>query len=1023
MGWDIFRRSNSQPRRAQSSKPSLRIESLEDRLAPAVLDAGFTEAPFVSASGLAGATGLAWAPDGSNRLYITRKAGDVRVIENGSLLPTAFSTDSVFTNSECGLLGITFDRDYVSNGYVYLFMTISNSEQQVVRYTDADKNNVADPGSRTVIVSGLPTVGNNHDGGGIGIGFDNKLYWGIGDLGNGSGVDLDLTSLASKIGRANLDGTVPSDNPFNDGAGSNNDYIWARGFRNPFTLTFQESTGKLWVNVAGTTYEQIFKVNASDHAGYNDFEGNQPLPNASANYIRPPILYRTNGADSRTIQPAASNGAVRNGNVVTISHAAASASTAFLQQGNKIVVSSVTDTSFNGTFDILSVISNTQFTYAQTGPNAISGGGTATTVDYPPASGGVVTGGTFLNSTSVPASYRGNFFFTDFVAGDVRRVSFDANSNVTSVNPFITDFSNGFANVVDAAVGPDGALYYVSAGGSNAVMRSAFTPTSQDLIVTPTYLALPEGGKVGFSVRLATAPVGNVTVTVARTAGSSDLSVFSGSTLTFTPSNFSTPQAVIVAAAQDADTVNDTATFSISSPSLATQTLDYTAIDTGIPNIVVSKTSLAFTEGGNSTFTVRLQDEPSGTVTVTVARTAGDTDVTVVGGATLTFTPQNYAAPQTLTIAAAEDADLTDDSATLSISALAAITRTVTVTVADNDGTPARLAGTAFLDINADGVQNNTTTDRGLSGRTIYLDTNDNRVLDGSEPTRTTDAQGRYDFGNLSTGVYDIREVLFGVQSLTGAAAATGGLTVNLTSGNDQLAVNLGHRFAASIYPTRATANLFTTVFPNTNTAYVYNVFRTLLGRDPTAGEEAYHVNALNSGYNRIDYATSIYNRDEQLYYQVDKIYQTTVKRPADAAGLAFWSDQIRRGLQPEWIVTQLVTAGEYTAAHPTNASFTQGLFNDILGRTANSVDITFWNNYLATRSRFQMAFALAYSSESYTRAVQDVFVQYLHREATSADVNNWVPLLVNRRIPVSRMTILLLASQEFATKALNATG
>ena len=49
----------------------------------------------------------------------------------------------------------------------------------------------------------------------------------------------DLTSLASKIGRATRTGAVPNDNPFIDGAGPNNDYIWARGFRNPFTLTFQ----------------------------------------------------------------------------------------------------------------------------------------------------------------------------------------------------------------------------------------------------------------------------------------------------------------------------------------------------------------------------------------------------------------------------------------------------------------------------------------------------------------------------------------------------------------------------------------------------------------------------------------------------------------------------------------------------------------------------------------------------------------------------------------------------------------
>ena len=44
----------------------------------------------------------------------------------------------------------------------------------------------------------------------------------------------DLTSPRGKILRINPDGTVPTDNPFYDGAGPNCDAIWALGLRNPF---------------------------------------------------------------------------------------------------------------------------------------------------------------------------------------------------------------------------------------------------------------------------------------------------------------------------------------------------------------------------------------------------------------------------------------------------------------------------------------------------------------------------------------------------------------------------------------------------------------------------------------------------------------------------------------------------------------------------------------------------------------------------------------------------------------------
>ena len=195
-------------------------------------------------------TGLAWAPDGSDRLFVLEKNGRARIL-SGSLTSTTpvwstFATMSpIFTDSECGLIGIAFDPDFARNHYVYFFVTVSSSEQQILRY-DASSNVGT---GRTVIRGALPTTGNNHDGGGIGFAADGKLYWSIGDLGSGTGVNSNLTSLAAKVGRANRDGSLPADNPFDDGAVPNNDFIFARGFRNPFTMQIQPSTGQLWLNV------------------------------------------------------------------------------------------------------------------------------------------------------------------------------------------------------------------------------------------------------------------------------------------------------------------------------------------------------------------------------------------------------------------------------------------------------------------------------------------------------------------------------------------------------------------------------------------------------------------------------------------------------------------------------------------------------------------------------------------------------------------------------------------------------
>jgi glucose/arabinose dehydrogenase len=645
----------------------------------AAVPAGFQETTYTSTA-LNAITGMAWAPDGSGRLFILHKTGRVLVAtmqngelatQNGSLVTTQFSADSVLTNSECGLIGIAFDPNFAVNRYVYLFVTVSTSEQQIIRYTDANGVGTA----RTVIVRGLPTVGQNHDGGALGFGLDGKLYWAIGDLGNGTGVDADLTSLASKVGRANPDGTPVNDNPFFDGPGPNNEYIWARGFRNPFTFNFQPGTGKLWVNSVGTSYEQVFVPNRGDHAGYNDYENNQP-----AGYITPVIAYRTNGTVSRTLA-----GVERRGGVVTFIATGVHG----FRKGEKITVAGVGDPSFNGSFYVASTPgpSTNTWTAVQAGPDATSSGGTATTQNL----GGSITGGVFYDSTLFPNEYRGNYFFGDYNSGVLVRSTLAGDGSVATVDAW----GSGFNQAVDMDVGPDGALYVVGVT-SRIVTRIKPPATGQKLIVSALNLPIVEGGKAIFTVRLAEAPTAgaSITVNVQRASGDTDLTAESGAQLTFTQANWSTLQAVTLAAAEDADSDPDTASFTVAAQGLSTETVRLTSIDNNAPRLVLSTMSLALDEGGSSPFTVALSQAPARDITVTVARTAGDADVTITGGTALTFTPASWNTPQTVTVAAAEDADNVRDTATITVAAAGADARTVSVTVRDNEPSPPRITST-----------------------------------------------------------------------------------------------------------------------------------------------------------------------------------------------------------------------------------------------------------------------------------------------------------------------------------------
>ena len=239
------------------------------------------------ASGLNVPVALAFAPDG--RLFYTEKnTGHVRILNNGNLLPLPFVDVPVNTASERGLLGIAFDPNFSSNGYVYAYYTRSSTgvdtgnssavtDNRVVRFTaDGD---VAQPGSEALIISlpGLP--GPNHDGGNIRFGPDGKLYVTIGELAVSSN-SLDLSVLPGKILRLNTDGSAPSDNPFaNDGDPNTLAEIFAYGLRNSFDFTFHPLTGKLFATENGpTNHDEVNVIEAGQDYGWSQVQGIADTP-------------------------------------------------------------------------------------------------------------------------------------------------------------------------------------------------------------------------------------------------------------------------------------------------------------------------------------------------------------------------------------------------------------------------------------------------------------------------------------------------------------------------------------------------------------------------------------------------------------------------------------------------------------------------------------------------------------------------------------------------------------------------
>jgi glucose/arabinose dehydrogenase len=228
----------------------------------------------VVASGLANPTSTALAPDG--RIFVAEQGGRLRVVKNGALLSAPFLTVSVTSNNERGLLGVTVDPNFATNGYIYVYYTASSSPvvNRVSRFTASQSNpDVAAAGSEQIILGNIPSETGWHNGGAIHFGGDGKLYVAVGE-GHHEDNAQSLDTLSGKLLRINADGSIPTDNPFYNQTTGANRAIWALGLRNPFTFDIQRTTGRIFINDVGeNAFEEINEAwigpNNGSNAGFN----------------------------------------------------------------------------------------------------------------------------------------------------------------------------------------------------------------------------------------------------------------------------------------------------------------------------------------------------------------------------------------------------------------------------------------------------------------------------------------------------------------------------------------------------------------------------------------------------------------------------------------------------------------------------------------------------------------------------------------------------------------------------------
>lgn len=253
-------------------------EIAEDDETTETTSAELTEPPVeVIAEHLSVPWGLAQLPDGT--VLVTERTGSLVQIDGDA--QERISLESADAG-EGGALGVALHPQFEQNNFLYIYMTrevpSGGLVNRVVRYHyDPGQHTLTD---ETVILDGIPGA-NYHDGGRIAFGPEGYLYITTGDAGDGASAQ-NIDSLAGKILRLEDDGSIPSDNPFDNA-------VWTYGHRNPQGLAW-DSEGRLWSTEHGRSglrsgFDELNLIERGKNYGWPDIQGNETATGQEAPII------------------------------------------------------------------------------------------------------------------------------------------------------------------------------------------------------------------------------------------------------------------------------------------------------------------------------------------------------------------------------------------------------------------------------------------------------------------------------------------------------------------------------------------------------------------------------------------------------------------------------------------------------------------------------------------------------------------------------------------------------------------
>lgn len=199
---------------------------------------------------------------------------------------------------------------------------------------------------------------------------------------------------------------------------------------------------------------------------------------------------------------------------------------------------------------------------------------------------------------------------------------------------------------------------------------------------------------------------------------------------------------------------------------------------------------------------------------------------------------------------------------------------------------------------------------------------------------------------------------------------------------------------------------------------YIDSVHQLFVRRSATGTDLKTWCTRVQEG-DRIGLTNALSVTDEWAGVQIADLYRKVLDRDPEAGGREYWRKQVANGMRIEDIAAYFYGSDEYFRNHgSSHRGFIAGLYDDLLGRTADRQGLEYWVDLLDRRrvSRTGAAENFYASVESRGDRVDGLYDTILGRAPDPSGRRFWIDQLL--RLGDVKLAANLAASQEYFDRA-----